>query len=91
MKKPILSKLPFHLNDDCGYLDIEDSENVIIATINSHHNLVKDAEYIVEACNNYPKAIELLKEIQQEVCFFKTKDTQDKLNNFLKHIENDTE
>ncbi len=64
MKTLNLVKLPVHLIEEHGYLDMEDAADVIVATINTHHNLIKDAEYMVEAINNYPKAIELL-----EKCF----------------------
>jgi hypothetical protein len=59
MKKPVKIKLPMYLSNDT-YLDMVDASDVIIATINTHHNLVKDGEFMVEACNNYNKCMELL-------------------------------
>lgn len=54
--------LPFYLQNG-DYLDILDNEDVIIATVNTHENSLEIGEYIEKACNNYPKAIELLKQI----------------------------
>lgn len=54
----------------------------------------KDAEYIVHACNNYPKAIELLKEILESDTWqdgMRSSDffTDKQIKEFLKQTQND--
>lgn len=58
MKKPF-SELPFSGDDDDGYFDIMDKNNVIIGTL----HYASDFEYMLEACNNYQEAIKLLMKI----------------------------
>jgi len=64
MKKP--KTLPFYLQNG-DYLDILDSEDVIIATVNTHQNELETGEYIVESCNNYLKSLNLLNQIAQDL------------------------
>ena len=59
MKIPNI-KLPLYI-EDYDYLDIVDSEDVIIATFNSKQNNIQDANYVVKAANKFPEALELLK------------------------------
>lgn len=46
--------------DDLEMVCTIEKDSILTAKIQDN---IKNAEYIVEACNNYPKAIELLKEI----------------------------
>ena len=92
MKQP--KTLPFNLQNG-DYLDILDSEDVIIATVNTHENDTKVGEYIVESCNNYPKAIELLKSFVDscyredgERFYCEGEYTYNKACKFLNEIEN---
>lgn len=52
----------------------------------------KDAEYIVHACNNYPKAIELLNRIYEDNKSYINDDEPSlelEIKEFLKQIQND--
>lgn len=88
MKQP--KTLPFYLQNG-DYLDILDSEDVIIATVNTHQNELEVGDYIVEACNNYPKALKLLNYFVNRVekGEIKSKTTYNKYKEFLKQIENE--
>lgn len=59
MKIP--NELPF-VECDFACLGIEDSSGRIILTMNQDTDKL-NRDYIVEACNNYPKAIEILKKL----------------------------
>jgi len=53
----------------------------------------QDAEYIVEACNNFPEAVELLKEGLDQLQSWKRDDEEDsftmkRIEEFLKEINN---
>lgn len=89
MKQPI-SKLPF--KHECS---LSETINILgsnytgsVGNINSK----KDLEYIVEACNNYPKCIELLTEclIRMELSRISNdEDIVEQVNEFLNSIENE--
>lgn len=88
-----IKTLPFYLQNG-DYLDILDKDDVIIATVNTHQNDVEIGEYIVESCNNYSKAIELLKEAINQLESWKREDeensfTMRRINEFLKSVENE--
>ena len=83
--------LPFYLQNG-DYLDILDNEDVIIATVNTHENSLEIGEYIEKACNNYPKAIELLKQINHFYDSGNTDlnleyDIQWRINQFIDEVE----
>lgn len=87
-------KLPLELIDN-DYTDIEDSEGVIVATINTKQNdALVDGNYIVQACNNFPKTVGLLKEFIFEwensgSPKYDLDKLNDKIDEFLKSLEKD--
>ena len=85
MKQPI-SRLPFKIKQDRG-LGIVDLNNNYVG--NTHEN--KDMEYIIEACNSYPTAIKLLKNILEQLNKneFPTNKELAEYNNVLNNIENE--
>jgi hypothetical protein len=98
MKQPN-SPLPWKIdeNEDYPLAIIEDNEDGMgVIEFNCDKNMRQfperrqDAEYIVEACNNYPKAIELIQRLY-ETTPVGVKAWIDKLNKevgeFLKSIE----
>jgi hypothetical protein len=52
---------------------------------------VKDMKYIVQACNNFPKAIELLKEYQSIKIVGDLLEFDKKVQKYLKSLEKDGE
>lgn len=56
-----LNRLPWELYDSSGYITINSPEpNLDDCVCQDLYS--NDAEYLVQACNNFPKSIELLKE-----------------------------
>ena len=86
MKQLPHSKLSWSSDEDHGDIDIVDDELVIVGTI----HYASDAEYIVEACNNYQKAIELLQEAADQINSMLNGDehtfTLRRINTFLEKI-----
>lgn len=100
MKQP-RSKLPFvDTSIYCaGFCQISDSNAIEIFDEGLYYN---DLHYILQACNNFPKAIELLNQCQEIIQEFEDikwrnnespfsidEDLISELNEFLEKIENE--
>lgn len=88
IKQPKYSKLPYSIHNG-DYLDILDAEDCIVATVNTHLNDKADSEYIVQACNNFPKAVELLKKSEFYLSSFVEDKVAEEIREFLKSLENE--
>lgn len=54
-----------NIMDDCEGLQILSKDNQVLAEIPTVNEFtIKDAEYIVKACNEYPKLIDLLSRVK---------------------------
>jgi hypothetical protein len=94
MKEP-LNKLPWELYNNTGFITIESTEpNLDECACQDLY--IKDAEYLIQACNNFPKSIELLKECKsfigmisanrEEINYY---ELLKRLDKFLKKVENE--
>jgi hypothetical protein len=80
MKEP-LNPLPWYSNDDI-YISIHSTDPVEDECV-CQDLYREDAEYLVLACNNFPKAIELLKNVYDGLDY----QSQGFIDKFLKEIE----
>ena len=80
MKEP-KSKLPFRAKGLAGW--ILDEKSTYVCEVK--HDV--DREYIVQACNNFPKAIELLQWLIDQDGNKYNGDNYTKINRFLKSLE----
>ncbi len=85
MKTP-LNPLPWETFDSAGNITIESShpfgEDCVCMELYK-----QDAEYLVQACNNFPRAIELLKKIIEIIDPNSDDFIELGINEFLKEIE----
>jgi hypothetical protein len=99
MKEPD-SKLPWRLELIGDYEHDEEKYEVFNSNKNPHFDSVmhnenyynrapslQDAEYIVEACNNYPEAIELLRDLS--IPKYDEYMMREKIEQFLNKVDNE--
>lgn len=86
MKQP-KSALPWNLGDSAKANTSADIECKGWVVVMGEDIMQQDAEYIVEACNNYPKAVELLKTLMGHIYTAEErKKTRQKIDSFLSEI-----
>ena len=85
MKKPC-SKLPFWLQKSTG--QVADCEGGVVVISDSKEDL-RDAEYIVQACNEFPRAIELLTECKYllDMLNYEEHPVYEEVNEFLTKLK----
>ena len=87
-------RLNFILMDRKNLFVSDKKENKFVAELEVKQGNYEVEHYIIEACGNYPKAIELLKEILESDTWqdgMRSSDffTDKQIKEFLKQIEND--
>ena len=87
-------RLNFILMDRKNLFVSDKKENKFLAELEVKKENYEVEHYIIEACGNYPKAIELLKEILESDTWqdgMRSSDffTDKQIKEFLKQIEND--